>query len=462
MLFSTPLFLFVFLPATLLAYFLAPRAARNTILLGLSLLFYAWGEPKVVFIVAASAVLEYWLGPKVARPGPAGARWLALGVGLNLGLLFVYKYADFALDNLAPLTGPLPHLGLALPLGLSFIVFEKITYLVDIRRGVGTQARSLRDYLLFVFLFPKVLAGPIIKYHEVDEALRDRASTWDDRTWGFLRFLWGLARKVLIADVCGEVADGVFGQPGGDLGFSSAWLGVAAFTAQIYFDFAAYSDMAIGLARMFGFKIPENFNHPYGSVNFTEFWRRWHISLTTWIRSYLYIPLGGNRHGPLRTYANLWICFLLSGLWHGASWTFVLWGAWNGLFLVLDRQPWMAWTQRLPAMLRVGGTLFLVMVGWAIFRAESTEQMTGVLSALFNPADQGAFVWLQAHQAAAIAIGLGGALIAAAPPVRALAGRAAASPTMRALAAAVIVALAAFALAKVVSVTFRPFLYFRF
>ncbi len=466
MLFSSPLFLFFVLPPALLLYFLAPKVLKNTALLVASVLFYAWGEPAAVLVVLASALFDYLLGPKVVKPGPEGGRWLALGVSANLLLLFVYKYADFFIGTVEPVLGPLPHLNLALPLGVSFIVFEKITYLVDLRRGESRTARSLRDYLLFVFFFPKVLAGPIIKYHEIDDALRNRqdakTEVWDDRTWGFLRFLWGLARKVLIADVCAQVVDRAFDPAGATPGFAGAWIGVIAFTAQIYFDFAGYSDMALGLARMFGFKLRENFAHPYGAVSFTEFWKRWHISLTTWIRSYLYIPLGGNRHGQARTYLNLWLCFLLSGLWHGAAWTFVLWGAWHGAFMVLDRQSWWKWSEKLPSPLRAAGVLFLVAIGWTIFRAHDLPQLGAMLSAMASPGLEGRFVALRSHELAAIVIGLGGALIAATPLVRRLVTAGAARPAARAGAAVFIVAVGGLAIAKALTTTFNPFLYFRF
>ncbi|WP_184722290.1 MBOAT family protein [Caulobacter sp.] len=462
MLFSSPLFLFFVLPPALLLYFLAPKVLKNAVLLVASVLFYAWGEPAAVLVVLASAVLDYLLGPKVVKPGPEGGRWLALGVSANLLLLFVYKYADFFIGTVEPVLGPLPHLNLALPLGVSFIVFEKITYLVDLRRGESRTARTFRDYLLFVFFFPKVLAGPIIKYHEIDDALRNRQADWDDRTWGFLRFLWGLARKVLIADVCAQVVDRAFDPAGATPGFTGAWIGVIAFTAQIYFDFAGYSDMALGLARMFGFKLRENFAHPYGAVSFTEFWKRWHISLTTWIRSYLYIPLGGNRHGQARTYLNLWLCFLLSGLWHGAAWTFVLWGAWHGAFMVLDRQSWWKWTEKLPSPLRAAGVLVLVAIGWTIFRAHDLPQLGAMLAAMASPGLDGRFVALRSHELAAIVIGLGGALIAATPLVRRVVEVGASRPAVRAGAAVFIVALGGLAIAKALTTTFNPFLYFRF
>ena len=462
MLFSSPLFLFLFQPFSVLTYFAFPFAWRNLILLGLSILFYSWGEPRFVFVLLVMAALDWWLAERIARHDAMAWWWLSCGVIANLSLLFFFKYADFALHVLQPLVGTLPHLALTLPIGISFFVFEKITYLVDIYRGTGKAAAKFTDYLLFVFFFPKMLAGPIIKYHEIESALRARTSSWDDRTAGFLRFLWGLARKVLIADTCGELVDEAFALPHGGMGFSTAWLALLAFTTQIYFDFAGYSDMAIGLARIFGFRLRENFDNPYGAASFTEFWRRWHISLTSWIREYLYVPLGGNRDGTARTYANLWICFLLSGLWHGAAWNFVLWGAWNGLFLVADRVFLLKVSARFPRFISVGVTLFLVMLGWGLFRSRSLAQLQELFTALFSPGLTGQFVRIPEDQLAAIVIGLVGALVAATGPMKIIATRTADSRVARAAVACVVCLLGSLAVAKAVTVTFNPFLYFRF
>jgi len=307
-----------------------------------------------------------------------------------------------------------------------------------------------------------MLAGPIIKYREIAPALQQRPNTLDDLILGFRRFLWGLVKKVLIADVCGEVADAIFGLPPSALGCVSAWAGVLAFTVQIYFDFSGYSDMAIGIARMFGFHLRENFDHPYGAASFTEFWRRWHISLTTWIRDYLYIPLGGNRRGIVRTYANLWICFLLSGLWHGANWTFVCWGAYNGAILVADRLFWLRLAERLPRPVAVGITPLFVMAGWALFRSADFVQARAVLRAMVSPTLRGQFVWVQPYQMTAIAVGLGGSLLAASGFGRAAVAGVEATSIGRVVAAIGVASLGGFALTKAVTVTFNPFLYFRF
>ncbi len=307
MLFYEPLFLTFFLVFYAFYLLLAGASAKKWTLLIASLLFYVWGEPVFVLVLLASAVIDYALSFHLGEPAPLQVRRLALtaGIACNLGILAVYKYADFLVENLDRLISPfgndlIPMLHLALPIGVSFVVFEKITYLVDTWRGTSRPAASLRDYLLFVLFFPKLLAGPILKYHEMKSQIEaPPAILWSDFGVGFLRFARGIGRKLLIADPLGSFVSQIFAKDPHGLGTGYAWLGLACFTVQIYFDFAGYTDMAIGLARTVGFRLNENFNWPYVSRSLTEFWRRWHISLTTWIRDYLYVPLGGNRHGEI-------------------------------------------------------------------------------------------------------------------------------------------------------------------
>src|ERR1700676_4768092 len=392
MLFYEPLFLTVF-PAVYAFYLLATGAsARKWTLLIASTLFYIWGEPVFVLVLLASTAIDYALSFHLNDPTPLQTRRLALTAGIvgNIAILIVYKYADFLAENLnlalAPL-GPhrIPLLHLALPIGVSFVVFEKITYLVDTYRGTSRPAARFSDYCLFVLFFPKLLAGPILKYHEMkDQIAKPPAVEWSDFGTGFLRFARGLGRKLLIADPLGGFVNQVFAADPASLSAGYAWLGLGSFTLQIYFDFSGYSDMAIGLARMLGFRLKENFNSPYVSQSLTEFWRRWHISLTTWIRDYLYLPLGGNRRGEARTYLNLWICFLLSGLWHGASWNFVLWGAYNGLFLTLDRMFLEKALKRTGALASTLVPLLIVMSGWVIFRSTSLPHLSGYFASLAN------------------------------------------------------------------------------
>ena len=470
MLFYEPLFLTIF-PAVYALYLLAAGAsAKKWTLLVASTLFYLWGEPVFVLILFASTALDYALSFHLNEPTARRTRQLALAAGIinNLGILVVYKYADFLADNLNLALAPLgahriPLLHLALPIGVSFVVFEKITYLVDTYRGTSQTAATFWDYCLFVLFFPKLLAGPILKYHEMrDQIAKPRAVEWSDFGVGFLRFSRGIGRKLLIADPLGTFVNSVFAADPASLSAGHAWLGLASFTLQIYFDFAGYSDMAIGLARMLGFGLKENFDKPYIAGSLTEFWRRWHISLTTWIRDYLYKQLGGNRDGDARTYLNLWICFLLSGLWHGASWNFVLWGAYNGLFLTLDRLFLRDLLERCGAVIATVATLFIVMIGWAIFRSDSPAHLTTFLSALFGMTHASDGLEIPAELPFTLVLGAVISLLPATAFYPALVRRYEASPSLRALTVAVLVVIYVLAIARAVTAPFQPFIYFRF
>jgi alginate O-acetyltransferase complex protein AlgI len=394
MLFYEPLFLFLFFPILLVTYFLIGRTrpSRKWILLLGSFVFYAWSEPIFVWIVLASSAVDQRLGLFIGGSEKRRAQKyaLALGILLNIGILCYYKYTIFLIANVDWLLQALakPQIALpaiALPIGVSFVVFEKITYLVDIYRGLSKPTRNFSQYLTYVLFFPKLLAGPIIKYHDiVGQFEQFPESHMDDFFVGLSRFMLGLVKKTLIADTLATGADLVFAQDPAQLTSSDAWWGVLFFTLQIYFDFSGYSDMAIGIARMLGFRLLENFNMPYIATSMTDFWRRWHISLTSWIREYLYFPLGGNRAAAARTYLNLWICFLASGIWHGAAWNFVLWGAYNGLFLILDRLFLLSWLSRLPVWLANLVTVVIVMVGWVLFRSTSLDQALQIFKLMLN------------------------------------------------------------------------------
>ena len=402
MIFHSAIFLFGFLPIVFLLYYCSKVEYRNYIILGLSIFFYTWGEPKFVPVVILSSVCDWVLGKGICSSPNLMMRKLYLGIAvfINIGILVIYKYLSFLLDSIAPAIKVLgissvPHVSLLLPIGVSFIVFEKITYVVDLYRGDGVPAKTLSSYLTYIFLFPKLLAGPIVKYHDIAPQLEQRVYEIDSVLAGINRFVLGLAKKVFLADTMAEIADKVFLLAPHELGFFNAWLGLVCFTFQIYFDFSAYSDMALGLARAFGFDLQENFNMPYASASFTEFWRRWHISLSTWIRDYLYRPLGGNRKGKLNTYFNLWVCFLLSGLWHGANWSFVVWGAYHGFFLVLEKIFGLKWQKLLPIQVNRIITMFLVMLGWGIFRARDINHAHYYIKALFDPFDYyGKFIYV--------------------------------------------------------------------
>ncbi len=346
MVFSTALFLLWFLPAFLAGYWLLPRRARNAWLLLASALFYAWGAPRFVFVVLAVTYADYRFVARMAAEDDPRRRkaWLCASLGMNLGLLAYFKYSGFFVANVNALLSaagldPLPWSEVFLPLGISFYTFESVTYVVDVWRGVHAPLRRFSDYQLYILLFPKLLAGPIVRYNEIADQIVDRSGSETAPRFlgGFFRFVVGLGKKVLLADVLGATVKQGFALDPGGLDAAATWVLLAAFLLQIYFDFSGYSDMAIGLCAMVGFRLPENFRDPFVSTSVTEFWTRWHMTLTAWMRSYLYVPLGGNRLGPRRTLLNLWIVFLVSGLWHGAAWNYVLWGAWHGLFLAAER-----------------------------------------------------------------------------------------------------------------------------
>jgi len=390
MVFSSFIFIFLFLPATFAVYGLVPRSWRNSVLFAASCFFYSWGAPQFLFILLASCAVDYILSQRMdATPEKADKKkFLWAGLALNVGLLLYFKYANFFVDQLngiLVLSGKdqVSWLSVALPIGISFFTFQKISYLVDVYRDAARPAQSYLSYALYVSLFPQLIAGPIIRYHDVAQQLIFRDHSKRKIYSGICRFCFGLGKKVLLANGVGEVADAVFAIPSAELSMQVAWLGALCYTLQIYYDFSGYSDMAIGLGRMFGFDYLENFNQPYRARNFTEFWRRWHISLSNWMREYLYIPLGGNRKGGMRLYVNLWIVFLLSGLWHGASWNFIVWGAFHGFFLSFDklRSRWIK--LKLPPVLAILVTFVLLMVSWVLFRSESLSDAWGYIQRMF-------------------------------------------------------------------------------
>lgn len=377
MVFSSSLFLVYFLPVFLVAYLLTPKAARNFVALVGSTFFYAWGAPKFVFVVFASLLIDFWLVNQF-KTERFRKTAVTASVILNVGLLAYFKYANFFVDNVNSILGTfgiaeMGWMAVALPIGISFFTFQKLSYTLDVYKGKHAPLKNFSDYALYIILFPQLIAGPIVRFNEIADQLIDRSKheTVDDRLLGFFRFCIGLAKKVLVANVVGQVADSAFALEGDNLTLSWAWTGILAYTMQIYFDFSGYSDMAIGLGRMMGFVFPENFNSPYVSASITEFWRRWHMTLSRWMKDYLYIPLGGNRKGIGRTYFNLWTVFLLSGLWHGASWNFVIWGGYHGLFLVLERlflSKVYSKIGRIPSVLI---TFIIAMFGWVLFRTET-------------------------------------------------------------------------------------------
>jgi len=392
MVFSSPLFLFLFLPLVLAGYWLVPGIrGRNLWLLLASLAFYAWGEVAFILLLLASTTVNYGLGWWVDREQAPARRKLAVAVAvaINLGLLAFFKYADFVVGmlnsllawlGLAPLQAP----HVPMPIGISFFTFHALSYVIDVYRRKWTAARDPRDVALYIFFFPQLVAGPILRWNAIAPQLVRRSATPDQFAEGIRRFAGGLAKKVLIANAVAVPADQIFALAPGELSASVAWFGIVCYSLQIYFDFSGYSDMAVGLGKMFGFEFIENFDFPYIAQSMRDFWRRWHISLSTWFRDYLYIPMGGNRGSELRTGFNLLTVFFLCGLWHGASWTFVAWGLYHGVFLVLERTDFGAWLERRPRPLRHAYAILIFMLGWVLFRADSFSGASTYFAAMLG------------------------------------------------------------------------------
>ena len=391
MVFSSLIFLFCFLPLVLTGYFLMPVGLKNFFLLLASLFFYAWGEGPYILVMLGSVVCCYAVGFALSRcSGLRKKMVLAGGVLLTLLPLLYFKYGVFLVLHLNQLIGndllPLPGSGspVHLPLGISFFTFQALSYLFDISRNTSAVQKNPISLGLYITLFPQLVAGPIVRYHDIAEQLNNRRVTSSGFSLGLERFILGLGKKVLLANTFAKMADAAYGLPASELTGVVAWLGVISYALQIYYDFSGYSDMAIGLGRMFGFTFLENFNFPYISRSIQEFWRRWHISLSNWFRDYLYIPLGGNRRGNARTALNLFIVFFLCGFWHGASWNFIIWGLYHGCFLALERGRFGQILKRLPVALQHFYAINVVLFGWILFRAETLPDAQRMIYALFN------------------------------------------------------------------------------
>ena len=471
MLFTQPSFLFLFLPVLLALYFALPQRgpSRNVLLLAASVLFYAKGGGAFTWLIAALIAFNYTAARVVdrRRHTPAGRSLLAAAVTADLLVLAVFKYADFTVANVNALWAamgrgvfPLPHV--LLPIGISFFTFHAISYVVDVYRRDATAQKSPVEAGLYLLLFPQLIAGPIIRYREIAGQLETRRIESSGFSRGVTRFVVGLAKKVLIANIVAVPADAVFGMPVSQLTAAHAWLGTVCYTLQIYFDFSGYSDMAIGLGAMFGFRFPENFNYPYVAVSVQDFWRRWHMSLSRWFRDYVYVPLGGNRISSTRTYVNLVAVFFLCGLWHGASWTFVAWGLYHGAFLVIERLRGRTSTGSATAHLY---TLVVVSVGWVFFRAETFGQAAGFLRAMagFGPSRPTPFAiayYLDPKTVAAIGLGLIGSTPLPAKLARRLASSS--GPALALLEPASVAVLFAVSVMFIAASSYNPFIYFRF
>ncbi|HZT61257.1 MAG TPA: MBOAT family O-acyltransferase [Pyrinomonadaceae bacterium] len=481
MLFTEPSFLFLFLPLVLSAYHVSPRRLRNLILVAASLVFYVVGEKTFSFVLVFSILLNYAAARALGRFDAARSRRrvLAVGVGGNLLLLVVFKYANFLAANVGQLLAATgvelpPPPPVHLPIGISFFTFMGISYLVDVYRRQIEAQRDLPNFALYITLFPHLIAGPIVRYGDIAAEIVSRRVTRADFADGVRRFTAGFGKKMLIANTLAVPADMIFALGRDEMTPALAWLGVLCYALQIYYDFSGYTDMAIGLARMFGFHFPENFNYPYVSASVTEFWRRWHISLSTWFRDYLFFPLGVRRPA-WRVYLNLMIVFLLCGLWHGASWSFVAWGLFHGAFLVFERMGLLKTLARLPRFIRHAYALLVVLVGWVFFRAETLPRALDYLAAMAGRAGADAFYkpsfFLDGEVAVALAVGLVGCAPVV-PALRRLIARAAErlSGTVGLLLhggmdlshAALIALIFVASATQSAAGTYSPFIYFRF
>lgn len=478
MVFSSLAFLVYFLPLFLIIYNLLPKSRnlKNIYILISSIIFYSWGGPKFIFLILGVTLLDFFLVSQIDQQRKVRARkrlFLILSVSLNLGVLFYFKYLNFFVDNLNTLRTLLGENAvrvakIVLPVGISFYTFESVTYAVDVYRDVHKPLKNFWEYQLYIIFFPKLIAGPIVRYYEISDQISEHVQHENayNKLHGFTQFCIGLAKKVLIANIMGSQADAILNANVAGINTTAAWVGALAYTFQIYFDFSGYSDMAIGIGRILGFRLPENFNNPYTATSITDFWRRWHITLGAWMRNYLYIPLGGNRKSEPRTYLNLIIVFLASGFWHGAAWNFIIWGAYHGTFLILDRLFLLKLLNKLGRLASVLVTFIIVVAGWVIFRIENIHKFCQYLRKMFTfdfkpeagvitRPDFNVVVWLAAFFS----------FFTLLPKVKPLHDKifyAQLSGRQLTIAASVAVALYFICLTYVAGSSFNPFIYFRF
>lgn len=473
MVFSSNVFLMVFLPVTLLIYFLVPNRylrARNCVLLAASLVFYGWGEPKYIFVMLLSILFNYILAIMISKASTVkqSRLLLVLNVAGNLGLLGFFKYTDFMIDTVnGILGGALSPLNIALPIGISFYTFQTMSYVIDVYWGKVKAQKDLIAFACYVTLFPQLIAGPIVRYSDVEAQLMNRSSRSDQIAEGIRRFILGFGKKVLLANqiyvVWKEIA------VNDELSVAAAWLGAVAYTFQIYFDFSGYSDMAIGLGKIFGFDYLENFNYPYISRSITEFWRRWHMSLSSWFKEYVYVPLGGNRKGFKRQILNIAIVWALTGLWHGASWNFVAWGVYFGIILIIEKLWLLKILDKLPVVFRHVYSLILIVIGWVIFAIDDLGQVGTYVSMMFGAGgmltDDAFFYFLQTRGLLLLLCIVGSTPL----PAKAaswVCGKLAAADQQEVISgiaeAVVLVGIMVVSIAFLVSGSYNPFLYFRF
>ncbi len=460
MVFSSAIFIFLFLPAVLVGYYnplICGRRFRNVFLLAASLFFYAWGEPFCVWMLLMSMVVNWRLG--LMAGGHRGRLAVTMGVIYNIGMLFIYKYLTFTLHNLGWLLNKdWGALNIALPIGISFYSFQAMSYVIDVYRKKASAQQSPLNVGLYIVLFPQLVAGPIVRYETIAEQIENRIETFQDFSRGVCRFIVGFAKKILLANQLGFLADRVFDLPPGEMSVAVAWLGIVAYAFQIYFDFSGYSDMAIGLGRMFGFHFLENFNYPYISRSITEFWRRWHISLSTWFRDYVYFPLGGSRvDSRWRLVFNLGVVWMLTGIWHGANWTFVAWGAMYFLLLTLEKLTgWVKWLGGLSWFY----AMFFVLVGWVVFRSESLGAAWVYLKTMLGDGVLVDAMAVTEWRANVLFFAL--AAVCATPVGRMLRERIQGRPSWPILMPVYMVVILVLAIAASINQSYNPFIYFNF
>lgn len=472
MVFSSLPFLFRYLPIVLLLYFIAPRKLRNAVLFFTSLVFYAWGEPIYVVLMLFSTIVDYTHGMLVhhfKQKGEIKKAKLALtsAMIINLSLLGFFKYSDFVITNINALTGSnIALLKLALPIGISFYTFQTMSYTIDVFRGEAKVQKNIISFGAYVVLFPQLIAGPIVQYKTIATQLKERREDFDQFSYGVLRFISGLGKKVLLANNIGLLWDSISATPSGELTIISAWLGITAFAFQIYFDFSGYSDMAIGLGNMLGFQFLENFNYPYMSKSITEFWRRWHISLGSWFRDYVYIPLGGNRCGLGKQIRNIAVVWFLTGFWHGASWNFIMWGAYFGVILVIEKFVFLKVLNKLPSFFSHLYAIFLVWIGWAIFAFDDLSRGIEYIKAMFGVNTLGfvndnALYLLMNYALILIVLILGSTDLPKRVAIR-LVGEHGEKKVTAVVQGLFIVGIFIISVAYLVDASYNPFLYFRF
>lgn len=471
MVFTSPTFLFLFLPVILAAFAITPKRFRTSLLVAASWVFYAWGEKHLVLLLALSTAINWALALVLERAAAPHTRrfLLTMAVVVNIGALVYFKYTNFLVLNLNSLLDQvgvpaIRHAPVHLPIGISFVTFEALSYVVDVYRRHTPAARNPVHVAFYLSFFPHLIAGPILRFADIAAPLARPTVTLERLDLGVSRFINGLGKKMLLANPLGHVADQIFALPAAELGTPAAWLGIVCYSLQIYVDFSGYSDMAIGMGHMFGFTLPENFRHPYAAESIRDFWRRWHISLSSWFRDYLFVPLGGSRGGRLKTSRNLLTVFLLCGFWHGASWTFIVWGLFHGVFLVLERTRFGAALAAAPFVVRRAYALLVVLVGWVFFRAETFTGAMSYLAAMCGRNGPAAVLPMY-YLAIEVQIALIVAALLATRPLQSRlihVSRAAAGPALRAPALALQAAVLALSLLYVAAGTYNPFIYFRF